>query len=493
MVSILDYSKEDDGKRGVSIGKIEDTGSFSTKDKLLESILNEYVENGVKTYIPEHSKIGIRYNVGVVECGQKGFAKAVIQHLPSPYYGKHEEIKQLPDYEVKDVQTDKNDSPIRGKQGMNSINRFTSLASESPPVTRERVDAEWNEVENEEDLPESSKNKSNFTVNTIELQNVPSEYREYLDDGEQPPEGVQTYEGDRDGTYYDTRDVEDGEGETSEKPEIEELETSLWDDVDKWNKVFESYTTKELKKYYESKDYGSDKVMVKNLLYYKDDSDIDLHDCIEIEEVDPYSDADIETIENATEACLNSFTPAGGAKLMRSIGSIEAGKSRHKGVTEDRKYITIDDNWGDTVVHEIGHVLQYSMGIQGGQRENDPHGDPDNWIFSLKKTRGTRYTQDNHAEEILEDMEKFWNKAVENKKKDLEELGEVEEEFTQNEISTYQWEDASEFFCETFAAWIYNQTDLQMVYPELAEYYNEKFNDGELPMDPYKENTTWFQ
>ena len=154
MVRIIDDSREE------SVGRIEDTGSYSTDDDLLDSYLNEYAENGVTTLVCEHTDSGVTYRTGKVKAGDKNFSKAVIQHLPSPYCGDEDEIEDLGDYDI--IENSSEEQPaIRGKQGaMESINRFTSLASQSPPVTRERVDADWNDVLNEDKLPESAKSKS---------------------------------------------------------------------------------------------------------------------------------------------------------------------------------------------------------------------------------------------------------------------------------------------------------------------------------------------
>lgn len=154
MVRIIDESREE------SVGKIEDTGSYSTDDDLLDSYLQDFVENGITTLVCDHSESGVVYNVGKVEPGDKNFSKAVIQHLPSPYYADEDELESIGDYTI--VENQDEDKPaLRGKQGaMESINRFTSLSSQSSPVTRERVEADWNTVIDEQNLPESAKNKS---------------------------------------------------------------------------------------------------------------------------------------------------------------------------------------------------------------------------------------------------------------------------------------------------------------------------------------------
>lgn len=319
MVRIIDNS------RGESVGKIEDTGSYSTDDGLLEGYLEDFVENGVETLVCEHTNTGVNYRLGIVEAGDKNFALAVIQHLPSPYYGDEDEIIDLGDYEVVEDRQEE-DSPIRGKQGMSdTIHMFTSLASESSGPTRERVDAEWNEVEDEENLPDIVKqaglgtvivqkesveesidelystiskgdlevvdllfntfnidkkkehlrkefkiategetgtekyrairsvivrNSEEFTVDElrnvasefgwggknfritetglIQKQDIPHEYRQYVDSREEAPEDVHVYEGEReDALYYDTRDTT---SDPYESEGVEELYDAIEED-----------------------------------------------------------------------------------------------------------------------------------------------------------------------------------------------------------------------------------------------------------------------
>jgi hypothetical protein len=206
MPKIIDYSR---GEEGESVGKIEDTGSFTTDDALLESILEDYVENGVETYLPEHTNNGVEYGIGVVESGNSGFARCVLQHLPSPYYGDPEEIFDLGDYSVKEVKTDKDDNPLAGKQGMDTVSHFAALSSESSAPSRERVDAEWNDIEDEENLPESAKMRKT---------------RIYIDDRNEAPDWADVEEGRRGGTYYDVTRRPEGDNSAPHGMEYSKVE-----------------------------------------------------------------------------------------------------------------------------------------------------------------------------------------------------------------------------------------------------------------------------
>lgn len=201
MPKIIDYSR---GEEGESVGKIEDTGSFTTQDSLLEGLLEDYVENGVETLLPEYSENGVNYGLGVVESGNKGFARCVIQHLPSPYYAESEEILSLDDYSVKEVKTDSDDNPLTGKQGMDTVSHFTALSSESSDPSRERVDAPWNEIDDEENLPESAKTNK-------------SKSRQYVDSPDEAPDYANVQEGEEPGVYW--YETDESQNDTSNDEE----------------------------------------------------------------------------------------------------------------------------------------------------------------------------------------------------------------------------------------------------------------------------------
>lgn len=309
-------------------------------------------------------------------------------------------------------------------------------------------------------------------------QDVPYEYRQYVDSRQDAPDDAQVYSGDQEDTwYYDVRETEEQEEASTPDVSVDDISdigTSHWEDIEKWEAVGEQIPTEELERYYEDQEYGSDKVMVRNLLYYREDSDVDINDCVQIRETDPKSEADTEMIEDATRRVIDHFTDGRGAALMKSIGEINAGKSRYNGETLDGKYITIDTEWEDTVSHEIGHVLLNNIGIDGGNRQNNPDSHPSTWSFNLRESR---HAKGDKPMEFLSELEDLWEIAVERKRQDIDDPA-IEEEYQRNQISNYQWEDGSEFFCELFSAWTHRRIDLESIYPEAADLFGDEFGDA---------------
>lgn len=218
MATIIDYSRGDEGE---SVGKVEDTGSFTTEDKLLRDYLENLVDGGVLIAVPNHENRGVKYNLGRVNPGEKGFAKAVLQSLPSPYYGDLEEMNKMPDYNIIEISDDSSTSPIRGKQGMNTVRMFTALASESSPPYRTPVDEEYANVEDEENLPDPSSaissdskstNKGKIDIINLDKQDgshVPSDEREYIDSPDEAPDSAPVYQGEEENVYFWPKEVEE--------------------------------------------------------------------------------------------------------------------------------------------------------------------------------------------------------------------------------------------------------------------------------------------
>lgn len=314
---------------------------------------------------------------------------------------------------------------------------------------------------------------------SVEKQDIPREHREYVDSRDEAPDDVQVREGDQDGLYYDTRETEETE-EVVDPPDIDnvsDLRSNF--EIDKWRQINRGYSTEELESYYESQEYGGRKVLVQNLLYYRDDSDVNIDDVVPFNDAGTSENTDIDTVKEQTSTTLDSLEPAMGAFIGRHIGEIVVRQSRYAGQTIDGKYIDIDTDDPKTVAHEIGHVVQDMFDIKGGKHENDTDKHPSNWTFGIFAGRNAP----EEGQEFVETVEEFWDEKVERKKKDVEELTEEEEEFEINEISSYQWTNGSEFISEMFGNWVFRYPDLEFVYPDVAEYLNEKFNSGERPGD----------
>lgn len=321
---------------------------------------------------------------------------------------------------------------------------------------------------------------------TQEKQDIPYEHRQYVDSRDEAPDDVQVYEGDQDDAlYYDVRETEEAEEESYEDaPEIEDVDTDL-DAIDDWRAVYENSSTEELQEYYDSQDWGARASIVKHMLYFREDSDVEIGDIVEFDEYNPSaSDANKEDVKSAFEDTVNFMEPTMGAFVARQVSSItvEPLRTDRSGECQEGRYIAIDTEWDDTVSHETGHALQKLFGLdmpRNKQNGNDPDRHPTSWDFGLRK--GRHVTE--FGEEFLEDMKEFWDDAVERKRRDINELGREEEEFEMNEMSTYQWEDGGEFICELFAAWTHRYPDLQMIYPEIAEYFDEQFRGGQAPTE----------
>jgi len=81
----LIYSR---GEEGESVGKIEDNWGPTIDDALLESILEDHVENGVEPILREPTPTTVEYGIGVVESGNKWFCLLCFgQHAAQSYYG----------------------------------------------------------------------------------------------------------------------------------------------------------------------------------------------------------------------------------------------------------------------------------------------------------------------------------------------------------------------------------------------------------------------
>ncbi|AGM11965.1 hypothetical protein DNAM5_106 [Haloarcula californiae tailed virus 1] len=269
--------------------------------------------------------------------------------------------------------------------------------------------------------------------------------------------------------------------------------TGLSDDL---KSVYEGATTEDLEKYRtvcQDNDLDDRANVVTGMLFYRDDSDVDIQDVFEYERTahgnySGVTDNAKDRIMGAAEDTMHNMEPHIGGQLgghiekfelqMPPDGSNWVGQSQGGG-----RVMAIDDpyNVEKTTSHEMGHAFHNFLGVENdgyGTIDNRDHSnDPSRWKFGAKAPGN-----DNRAaNEFYDDMKGEWEKykdTMAGKRSDA------------NEIRSYQKRHGVELMAVGFAHWNMDPFKLRNRHPGLAKAFDKHLGDGIVdPLDPEEVET----
>jgi hypothetical protein len=259
---------------------------------------------------------------------------------------------------------------------------------------------------------------------------------------------------------------------------------------DDLGRVYSETTTEDLRKYKqvcEDEDLEDRAKVVNGMLYYREDSDVGIHDLFEYERTahGNYSGAteDVEErVMGAAEITMNNIEPHIGAQMAGHIerfelqqppsGSNWVGQSQSGG-----RVMAIDDpfNVERTTSHEMGHAFHNFMGIKNdgyGTIDNREESDPMNWQFGAKEPSN----RNDSAHEFYEEMKDEW---------DAYRRTQAGEDWDANEIRSYQKRHGVELMAVGFAHWNIDPYKVRNRHPGLAEVFDKHLGDGVVdPLSP---------
>jgi len=248
--------------------------------------------------------------------------------------------------------------------------------------------------------------------------------------------------------------------------------------------VYNDASTEDLKKYREvceDNDLDDRAKVIDGMLWYREDSDVEIQDLMEYERVAHWNYSGVtgdqeEKIMGAAEDTLKLMEPHAGAQLAAHIekfelqnppdGSNWAGQAQSGGRT-----MAIDDPWNveRTTSHEMGHALHNFMGIQNdgyGTIDNRDHSnDPDRWKFGAKPPSGAN----EDADEFYEAMEDEWESYKQTAKGESDDA---------HELRSYQKRHGVELMAVGFGHWVQDPYKLRNRHPGLAQVFDEHCGAG---------------
>jgi len=219
--------------------------------------------------------------------------------------------------------------------------------------------------------------------------------------------------------------------------------------------------------------------LIQGLLHYRDDSVIDWEEATGFDESNASrAAASANEVRRRARESFDDLDPAVGALTMTQISTFELASLDGSTIGRWRNspqtlQVDSDGTGASTTKHEIGHALQYALGVTGeaGRDNTDSHrkNDPDSWDFDVQSSG------DPHADEIageLDERIEAWRDRA------------ARHGTYGTECRQYQRTNANEYVAVTFAHWQSDRAKLENKDPEMADFWDRRAGGGAREAEP---------